>query len=197
VALPRENPITGIFCASNGEDLHELACEFARDQYAGRLSCNLVSFYPNTISLYVDGRLTAVAGYREAAREQLFLEQYLDAPIEECLRRKFQPGATRSHIVEIGGFAALGCGAGLALMQQLAPTLLDLGFRQLVCTANRAIQKCLSSLGLEPVFIAQADADRISTPVSDWGNYYEGNPVVLAGDIEAGMKAMVPRCTSG
>jgi len=85
--------------------------------------------------------LTAVAGYRGAGTGPLFLEQYLDQPIEDCIWTKFTPPAERHEIVELGGFAAINHRAALPLVMHLAPALYELRFKKLVCTANRLIHQ--------------------------------------------------------
>jgi hypothetical protein len=138
-----------------------------------------------------NGQCVAVAGFRGAAGETLFLENYLDAPVEDCLQSSFGAVTDRRRIVELGGFAALGRSTAFSLMQYLAPALYELGYEKLVCTANAPIRKCLVMLGLKPVVLAEAARDKvIKVGEEDWGNYYEGKPQVLAGDIEAGIQAM-------
>jgi hypothetical protein len=190
VVSPIETPRSGIFQATEGQLLHKVACDFTRDQYELRFSCQLTEFYPNTFSVYDKGELTAVAGYRGAGTGPLFLEQYLDNPIEDCIWAKFTPPAERDEIVELGAFAALNHRAALPLMLHLAPALDELGFKKLVCTANKPIQRCLGKLGLEPIFVADAKPSMVPASKTNWGSYYEGHPEVFAGDIKAGMRAM-------
>ena len=185
--------VNGIYQASEGDDLHRTATQFTREQYKERFSSELTEFYPNTVSVYEDGVLTAVAGFRGAGTGKLFLEQYLDTPIEDCIWEKFTPPAERHEIVELGGFAATTRHAALALMQYLAPTLYELGYKKLVCTANKPIQMCLRKLGLEPIFVADADEAKLTESNENWGTYYKGHPQIFTGDIKAGIQAMAAK----
>ncbi len=190
MALPLKQSGSELIQASEGDYLHKIGCQFTREQYRIRFKCELSEFYPNTISLYEMGELVAVAGYRGATSGRLFLEQYLDQPIESCIQQWFMPPAERDEIVELGGFAALNRNAAFALMIPLAPMLHDLGFKFLVCTANKPIQKCLAKLGLNPAFISAANPANMDTSETSWGDYYAGRPRVLAGNIRAGIRAL-------
>jgi hypothetical protein len=193
VEVVKNMPVNGIFQAREGDDLQLAAVEFTRAHYKERFGCELTEFYPNTVSLYEDGVLTAAAGFRGAGTGKLFLEQYLDKPIESCIWAKFTPPAERHEIVELGGFAATSRYAALPLMLYLAPALYELGYKKLVCTANKPIQLCLRKLGLDPIFVADADQSKLIEPGENWGSYYKGRPQVFTGDIKAGIEAMAER----
>jgi len=188
-----EAPLNGIFQSSEGEELHKIACQFTKDQYEERFACELSEFHPNTVSVYENNILTAVAGFRGAASGQLFLEQYLDTPIEDCIWAKFTPPAKRHEIVELGGFAASSRHAAFPLMMYLAPALHKLGYTKLVCTANKPIQICLKRLGLNPIFVADADQTKLAASDERWGTYYKGHPQIFTGDIKAGIQAMAKK----
>lgn len=177
--------LNGLLLSLEGSDGHQAACKFTRQQYRRRLGCHLQHVMPATFSLYDQGRLRAATGYRPARDEELFLEQYLDAPVETLLAGSVD----RSTIVEVGGFAAVNRMAAYELMSLLAPALFDLGFRTVVCTVNKAVHACLDNLGIESICLGKANPERL-TGNEDWGSYYAGDPVVLAGDIEAGMRAI-------
>ncbi len=187
MVLPLRQTRSGIVQASDGDYRHKIACEFTRDQYHLRFQCELRDFYPNTISLYEMDELVAVAGYRGAGSAPLFLERYLDLPIETCIQNTFATPTKRHEIVELGGFAALNRKAAFRLMASVAPVLKKLGFKVLACTANKPIQNCLTRLGLNPAFISEATAKDAKSSASNWGSYYTGQPRVLAGNITAGI----------
>ena len=185
-----QTPISGVFRVQKNQALYGVACQFVAQQYARRFSSLITQFYPHMFIACENGQCVAVAGFRGAAGETLFLENYLDAPVEDYLQSSFGAVTDRRRIVELGGFAAMGRSAAFSLMQYLAPALYELGYEKLVCTANAPIRKCLVMLGLKPVVLAEAASDKVKMVGEDWGNYYEGKPRVLAGDIEAGIQAM-------
>lgn len=132
----------------------------------------------------------AVAGFRCAGEESLFLEQYLDLPVEATLRDKLDTSGGRPSIVEIGGLAAESRHAAFNLMVALAPALLESGFVIAVCTINKPVRNCLARMGIEHVCLGVADPSRLEPGGGEWGTYYDSDPVVVAGDIRAGVRAI-------
>lgn len=185
-----ENTLNGLELATTGDDRHGLACRFIEEQYRQRFGCLLTRFMPATFNLYEDDCLKAVAGFRSAAHEPLFLEQYLDQPVEETLRAQTGWFDERQTIVEIGCLAAQDRAAAFTLMARLAPALLASGFVTAVATVNKPVRTCLARLGIVPVCLGVADPARVSHGATEWGTYYEGEPMVVAGDIGEGVRAI-------
>ncbi len=184
------NVLHGLQWGMTGSDLHLAACRFTEKHYKRRFGCELRHFMPASFSLYEGARLLAVAGCRGAGDETLFLEQYLDSPVETALAGRLGTAGGRETIVEIGGLAAENRAAAFELMTRLAPALLQLGYRTAVCTVNRPVRTCLDRLGIASVCLGPADSARVDTDGTEWGTYYEGDPEVLAGDIGAGVMAI-------
>lgn len=66
------------------------------------------------------GDIVAAAGSRSAKDGGLFLERYLDRPIEQCLADPGQPVVSRAGIVEVGYLGADRAGEGRRLILRLA-----------------------------------------------------------------------------
>lgn len=166
--------------------LFDAAWAFTQAQYHQRFNCQLTVPFPHIALLTgKDGAIGAVAGLRSGA-SPLFLEQYLDAPVDTILEKQ----TDRTSIVELGAFAAINRDTALEFMLKLPQRLLDQGFEVLVCTANRPVRKCLQKLGIRSQLLADADRSRIENDGTVWGSYYDGDPVVLAGDIRSSIKTM-------
>jgi hypothetical protein len=170
------DPLTGAYDA---------ACRFTREHYQKRLGCELQDFFPTILSRVVNGEVVGVCGLRNAADGALHLEQYLDMPVEALVA-----GGCRENIVELGGFAASCQLEAFLLMQFMAETLKNMGFRHVVCTANRPIRGCLRRLGIRFQQLAEADPSRLRDPTDSWGSYYKTSPLVLTGEVEAGVEAI-------
>lgn len=142
---------------------------------------------PNSFNMYSGDQLVGCAGFAGAADAPLFLEQYLDLPIEQSLAS----GTTleRAAIVEIGGLAVRHKRYVLPLMMQLAPELLQRRFSMAVCTVTAPVRGCLDKLGIAATVLGAADPARLTT-AGNWGRYYELEPQVMAGSIEAGVVAI-------
>jgi hypothetical protein len=135
------------------------------------------------------GRWQAAAGYAAAEGGRLFLEQYLQSPIEHALAGKLGRPLARHGIVEVGNLAAVSAGMARLLIPQLARHLHRLGYRWVVFTATRALRNSFLRLGLRPLPIAPADPARLPDGGASWGAYYEQDPMVMAGKIALGLAA--------
>lgn len=157
---------------------------YIHERYQRRFGARLKHWMPSLVSLRIGEEILAAAGYRDA-REPLFLERYLAAPIEHYLGEHGLP-VTRTRIVETGQFAATRPGAGRLLVPLLAQHLHHNGFEWAVGTLTRELHHLFSRMGLahQPLAIATARglsaADR-----KDWGNYYDHDPQVFAGRLDA------------
>lgn len=131
-----------------------------------------------------DGSVLAAAGVRFAETEPLFLERYLDAPIEQVVADAFDRPVARACVVEVGSLASVTPAASLQLFRALSPWLATAcGRRFAVATARPELQKLLGRSGFRLRPLAEADPARLGDGVSDWGSYYERAPQVFAGEI--------------
>lgn len=74
---------------------------------------------PTLIGLYDQfGSIAAAVGCRSAAQESLFLETYMDAPIEEVIAKQLDVAVNRNQIVEVGKLACLNARAARCLANQ-------------------------------------------------------------------------------
>ena len=80
------SPVPGIVIAGHGTDGKRLSLEgFVAREFFQRYGAKLNNFMPWLLGLSCDGQLAGVAGLRPAADCSLFIEQYLDVPVETAL----------------------------------------------------------------------------------------------------------------
>ncbi|MDX9707743.1 MAG: thermostable hemolysin, partial [Azospira sp.] len=79
---------------------------FVRDIFAHHYGATVNSFAPNLMLLEADGQVIAATGWRGAGSESLFLERYLDMPIEQAMATLADQPVERSRIAEVGNLAA-------------------------------------------------------------------------------------------
>lgn len=152
------------------------------DAYGGQI----LRHYPTLMSVQdEDGVIYAVVGFRLAADEPLFLEQYLDAPVELALSDAIGTVIARDAVVEIGNLASNGRGATIFLFAAMARHLQSIGAGFAVATATEELRGVFHKAGLGALRLATADPDRLLDHGLSWGGYYDTHPVVLAGSIEA------------
>ncbi|WP_246166725.1 thermostable hemolysin [Marinobacter salinexigens] len=133
------------------------------------------------------GALLAAVGVRNAATEHLFLEDYLDDPVESYLP---EPLLKRSDIVEIAHLAGVEAGVSRYLFAGLAVWLHNAGCQWVVCTGTNQLRNSFRRVGIDTHVIASADPDRLSDGGAGWGSYYEHQPVVMAMNVAQSMAAL-------
>jgi len=164
--------------------------DFIAARFARAYGARVTHFLPHLLGVRDGlGRWQAAAGYGAAEGAQLFLEQYLDAPVERALAGALGRPVVRGEIVEVGNLAAVSAGAARRLIPQLARHLHRLGYRWVAFTATRALRNSFLRLGLRPLAIAPADPARLADGGASWGAYYAQDPVVMAGKIALGLDA--------
>ncbi|MBI2379172.1 MAG: thermostable hemolysin [Gammaproteobacteria bacterium] len=132
------------------------------------------------------GELVGVAGCATAAGHALFLEQYLDTPVEEAIAARTGLHLPRSAIVEVGNLATTSPGGARLLIRAVTAHLHGQGHRWVVFTATRMLQNAFRRLGLQPQVLAPADPARLGSDAKDWGTYYAQAPQVVCGPIALG-----------
>lgn len=158
------------------------------EAYGARIS----GFMPRLFSLEEIGGLPLGAcGLRDAGSTPLFLERYLDLPIEAAIAAQLGRPVARETIVEVGQFAGQGAGAFRSLIRHLAERLHRDGQHWVVFTGTTALRNAFARLGLPVRELGIADPARL-TPEEreDWGSYYRHAPRVMFGDIRAGFAAL-------
>ncbi|QAZ40589.1 hypothetical protein C1M51_14785 [Methylibium sp. Pch-M] len=169
--------------------------EFIRRVYGERYGARVRQFAPVLVSLRdgadPDAPVLAAAGYR-VATQPLFLEHYLDVPIEHALAvGAAQP--PRERIVEVGHLAAVRAGEGRRLILRLAQHLAGLQVEWVVSTLTEELRHLFTRMGVVPRALGPADPARLGDAAHDWGRYYEHHPVVLAGHLPLAMRRLAER----
>lgn len=175
--------------AECGDALRASFEHFVAERFARAYGARLTHFLPHLVGIRdAQSRWLACAGYGGAGTGPLFLEQYLDAPIEAALGARVLPPVAREQVVEVGNLAAISAGMARAMIPLLARHLHRLGYRWVTFTATREVRNAFRRLGLAPIVLAGADAGRLPDRGASWGTYYEREPLVMAGRIALGLR---------
>lgn len=151
-------------------------------------------FMPALLTMGCNGRITAATGVRAAARQPLFLEQYLSAPVEEAVSRAARENVCRPQLAEIGNLVASQGGSSYLLFLVLTAMLQRSGFEWVVFTATPQVRKVLAVLGLETQALCEADPARLTQgSAAEWGRYYASRPQVVAGKVCDAMAVLEQR----
>lgn len=186
VRLPPSSVRTVVAAASHPR--REALEAFVTSRFAQAYGARVAPSYPLIAGLLAaDGQILATAGVRFAEDGQLFLERYLDAPIEVEVTRILGPVASRDAIVEIGAFASTHPAWSMQLFEALPPWLAGVaGRRVAVATLRPELARMLGRSGFALSPIADADPARLGDETAAWGSYYAGAPRVYAGRVSGG-----------
>ncbi|MGJ8619489.1 MAG: thermostable hemolysin [Methylophilaceae bacterium] len=142
----------------------------------------ITEFMPILVALRDEsGVLMAAFGMRKAREEKLFLEQYLDTPIEQLLTEKLGKPIFRNEITCIGNLAVSNPRNAGVLIAHVIQHSLDIGIQWCVATAHHSLQNGLIKGGRDVYPLHQADKKRL--PLEEqaiWGSYYDHTPQVVA-----------------
>ena len=156
----------------------------------------IANFMPNLLALSgADGRTRAALGVRDAACGSLFLEYYLDSPVENVLAEKAALCRlpARARIAEIGNLASVDRRASRRLFSLLSAYLARENFEWAVFTGCSALTRMFAGLGIETVTLGRALQSSLPVDQQTWGGYYEDSPQVVAGRVSRGLDAFVAR----
>ena len=165
---------------------------FIRREFLEHFDAQIAHFMPVLVGLH-DGRgsILAAAGCRSAGDERLFLETYLDTPIEQAISERFGADVTRDEIVEVGSLACRNGRTAIAMIQALVPYLLEAKFRWVVFTGADTVVRVFQRLHLFPQRLCRADKSRLDCEQQGaWGRYYEHDPHVMAGRLLEGIRLL-------
>lgn len=146
----------------------------------------VTSFMPTLLSFRDRaGDLRGVVGLRGAAPQPLYLEQYLEQPVEAAIAAATGQPVRREQVVEVGNLAGANCRAAMRMVALLPGYLLSRDYRWIVFTATSTVRGILEGFGAPLVELARADGARVAGSPDRWGRYYEQDPRVLAGFLPA------------
>jgi hypothetical protein len=164
---------------------------FIRFGFERAYGARLVRLMPALMALRREGDTVAACGLRAADGEKLFLEAYLDQPIEVVLSRAAEMSLGRADIVEVGNLVISRAGFARSLIVHLTAHLHATGPAWVVFTAVPALRNNFKRLGVPLVTLAAADGNRLpSAARAEWGDYYRQTPMVTAVRVEAAFNAV-------
>lgn len=153
---------------------------FIARQFMARYEASLQVYLPFLLACFQNGEVTAALGFKLAAAEPLFLEQYLEKSIELSLPENTN-SISREQIVEVGNLAMSFRAVSPLLFIVVAAILHKAGLRYVVFTATTQVRKLLEKLQLVTDVIGPADPGLLADKGQSWGSYYQHQPVILGG----------------
>jgi hypothetical protein len=158
--------------------------DFIRDRFAAHYRADVRHFMPCLFGLEADdGSLHGAVGCRSAAVQPLFLERYLDEPIEHAIAARSGEIVERADVVEVGNLAARGAGLSRLLIVALTRLLATEGVRWAGFTGTPALINSFRRLGIALHRLAPADPARLGVDRDEWGSYYDAGPQVMVAEV--------------
>ena len=164
---------------------------FIRRGFERAYGARLARLMPALMALRRDAGILAACGLRAAAGEKLFLETYLDQPVEAALSLATGLALGRADIVEVGNLVIARAGVARRLIFHLTTHLHTAGPAWVVFTAVPALRNNFTRLGIPLVTLAAADGGRLPAAArAEWGDYYEQAPLVTAVRVASAFDAV-------
>ena len=156
-------------------------------QFRLKHGASIRHFMPYLISLEeMRGGVLSAAGFRPACENRLFLEKYLDIPVEKAISLHTSEQIERLSVIEVGNLASDCPGSSRLLIMAMTYLFNQQGFEWVTMTGTNDLINIFRNLQLNIFFLGRADAKRLANEQNDWGRYYTHNPQVMAGSISDG-----------
>ena len=158
---------------------YSIVQQFIELRYKRIFGADICCNYPGLLALINDnGEPLAAMGIRSGVN-QFFLEQYLDAPMEDILSSRFGGEVSREEIVELGNLA----GDRSSLLQLMTHAWMLLNAHEIEFVAVTATRDLRHYFRQQPFeILAEAAPGRVDNK-AQWGRYYDADPQVLAARV--------------
>lgn len=160
---------------------------FIGERYRQVYQASLSHCMPWLLGLFdASGELKAACGVQPAVTGAIYLENYLDTAIESILSARTPLPVARSEIVEIGNFAANDGASARIMYAALCLLLNHYHFSWIVFTGTQKVRNTFYRLNLQPIMLMNADPLKLGDAASQWGEYYQHDPKIMAGELAGG-----------
>ncbi len=158
--------------------------DYIKEKYKQIYQARISEFLPLLLSMNYSRDPQAVVGLKPGSCGHMFLEQYIEMPIEQGIASLARQPVDRHSVVEIGNLVATQRGSSQLLFIILTAVLEEAGYRWMVFTATPQVEKLIRRLDFNPLVLASADPGKLGAQARNWGNYYDTQPRVNVGSIQ-------------
>ena len=147
--------------------------------YWKRYNAILATFAPTIVAeLDSTGGIACAAGLR-FGYGLLYLENYLNLPVEQFLELHVADAVSRDRVVEVCHLASPDPGRSLSFVHKLIEMLRAMRTEWAIFTATKLLRSLLQRSGLPMLELARAERARVSDSEM-WGSYFEHDPRIMA-----------------
>jgi hypothetical protein len=163
--------------------------EFIKKSYQKNFSAQLDSFFPKILTLRdrQNNQLVAAVGIRNAARENLFSECYLEQSVEQTICTIEKTLTARSKIIELGNFVVTDKKEIPSVILALGKFIKSMDVDWALYTLTRPIKKYFERLCIDLTFINEASIEKINGAAKNWGRYYNFKPAVYYSSVNTNL----------
>lgn len=180
--------LPSVKACSNSHREREGLEQYISSIFSAAYGARILEYLPLLFSLESDGVNQAALGLRSAHHGPLFCEQYLDVCAQQHVRELYGREAGRGQIMELGNLVATEPGHSGLLYIIITAAMHEAGIEYLLFAANKRVRNSIARCGFTPREIRAAQQSRLGSQGLAWGRYYEGDPVVMLGDIALTMR---------
>jgi len=179
------------FSLHSGRSPHRNQLEtYIAERYEQAHNASISSFMPILLEMTREGESQAALGLRPGHHRPMFLEQYLDSPIEQQIAKFSKQPIDRCALIEVGNLAVTHRGAGLLLFVILTMLAAEASYVWMIFTVTEEVEKLIRKLGFDLHYLIAADPARVKGGTENWGRYYDNNPRVMVGSLEQAVSVM-------
>ena len=182
-AIEKPPVSNGFFVAERGSSLRSSLEARVRTGFGHHFNACIEGFMPELAVYEHATGASGVIGFRNAADESLFLENYLDLPVETVVHLVSGEVVDRGSVVEVGQFVVDERDIVADFFRELVPFLVSQGFEWVCFTGTNRIRALLARIGFAGFPVTLADEERLGESRDEWGSYYEQEPVVIVGKL--------------
>ncbi|GLQ31145.1 thermostable hemolysin [Litoribrevibacter albus] len=177
--------------AANGR-IRQASESFIQQVFGEKYNAEVNVFLMHLVALFKSGSIACVVGYQAADEvSKLYLEQYLDAPIEQVIAQVTGQTPGRNQIVEVGNLASTNPGSFRQLFFLLSKLFYQQEHQWIAFTASSFLLETFDAFGVEWTEIAKADPSKLVDHSSDWGSYYQSSPSVIVANVGKGISRLM------
>lgn len=185
--LPRPEPLNlKLYFPSSKQRTH--VEEFISRHFYRKHGAHIRHYMPCLLALENSGGdIFSATGFRVASGEQLFLENYLEVPIEKILAQKTGNIINRDSVIEAGNLASGNSGSSRLMIMAMTYLLDQKGFEWVVMTGTNELLNIFRNLDLELEILERAEVRCLADNEQlEWGTYYSKCPHVMTGNVRLG-----------
>lgn len=161
--------------------------KFARDRYHRAYGAAINTFARELLVLRSKEQgVLGCVGINTGDSGRLYLEQYLEGPLEEEIGRVVGKKIDRSKVAEIGTLATGAKGLSRLTMISLTGVIMSRGIEYIAFTGIKSVRNTLEMLGMPLESLAKASPEKLEGDAAEWGSYYSAAPEVVFLDVKKG-----------